>query len=140
MTKRPLYHNLMKHQAYFLRYHQGLDRLLSGYWESGRGEALLRQTQAMIAPYVKADPTAFCSYQDHQLAVDTLLEVCLLRAGSIRGQLEGEYPITLALWEEQGIMGVDAGHVDLRALGDFDDLEDAVGRQNAALAAASEAA
>ena len=50
----------------------------------------------MIAPYVQADPTAFCSYEDHLLAVDTLLEVCRLRSESTRGQLEGDYPITLA--------------------------------------------
>ena len=50
----------------------------------------------MIAPYVEVDPTAFCSYEDHLLAVDTLLEVCRLRSESIRGQLEGDYPITLA--------------------------------------------
>ena len=50
----------------------------------------------MIVPYVEVDPTAFCSYEDHLLAVDTLLEVCRLRSESIRGQLEGDYPITLA--------------------------------------------
>ena len=33
--------------------------------------------------------------------------------------------------------GVDASHVDLRALGDFEDLERAKGRQDAALAAAA---
>ena len=33
--------------------------------------------------------------------------------------------------------GVDASHVDLRALGDFEDLERAEGRQDAALAAAA---
>ena len=48
------------------------------------------------------------------------------------GQLEGDYPITLA---QQGA-GVDASHVDLRALGDFDDLEAAKERQNEAAAIA----
>ena len=71
----------------------------------------------MIAPYVQADPTAFCSYEDHLLAVDTLLEVCRLRAESIRGQLEGDYPITLAQQGAHPGAGVDASHVDLRALG-----------------------
>ena len=82
----------------------------------------------MIAPYVEADPTAFCSYEDHLLAVDTLLEVCRLRSESIRGQLNGEYPATLAQQAEHPGAGVDASHVDLRALGDFDDLEAAKGR------------
>ena len=136
MLKRPLYHNLMKNNDYFARYHAYFDQLLSEYFESGRYEAVIRQTQAMIAPYVKADPTAFCSYEGHLLAVDTLLEVCRLRSESIRGQLEGDYPITLAQQGAQPGAGVDASHVDLRALGDFDDLEAAKERQDKAAAAA----
>ena len=136
MLKRPLYHNLMKNNDYFARYHAYFDQLLSEYFESGRYEAVIRQTQAMIAPYVQADPTAFCSYEDHLLAVDTLLEVCRLRSESIRGQLEGDYPITLAQQGSQPGAGVDASHVDLRALGDFDDLEAAKERQDEAAAMA----
>ena len=132
MLERPLYHNLMKNRDYFARYHAYFGQLLSEYFESGRYEAVIRQAQVMIAPYVEVDPTAFCSYEDHLLAVDTLLEVCRLRSESIRGQLEGDYPITLA---QQGA-GVDASHVDLRALGDFDDLEAAKERQNEAAAIA----
>ena len=135
MLKRPLYHNLMKNNDYFARYHAYFDHLLTEYFESGRYEAVIRQTQAMIAPYVQADPTAFCSYEDHLLAVDTLLEVCRLRSESARGQLEGTFPSTLAQQAERPDAGVDASHVDLRALGDFEDLERAKGRQDAALAA-----
>ena len=85
---------------------------------------------------MEEDPTAFCSCEDHLLAVDTLLEVCRLRAESIRGQLEGDYPITLAQQGAQPGAGVDASHVDLRALGDFDDLEAAKERQDEAAAVA----
>ena len=134
MLERPLYHNLMKNDAYFAQYHAYFDQLLTEYFESGRYEAVIRQTQAMIAPYVQADPTAFCSYEDHLLAVDTLLEVCRLRSESVRGQLEGDYPATLAQWAERPVFGVDASHVDLRALGDFDDLEAARERQDEAAA------
>ena len=133
MLERPLYHNLMKNNDYFACYHAYFHQLLSEYFESGRYEAVIRQTQAMIAPYVEADPTAFCAYEDHLLAVDTLLEVCRLRAESIRGQLEGRYPITLSQQAEHPGAGVDAAHVDLRALGDFEDLEAAKGRQEAAM-------
>ena len=54
---------------------------------SGRCEATLRQTGQMIAPYVKEDATAFCEYEDFELATDTLFKVCQLRGESIRGQL-----------------------------------------------------
>ena len=137
MLERPLYHNLMKNDEYFARYHAYFDQFLAEYLESGRCEAVVRETQALIAPYVEEDPTAFCSYEDHLLAVDTLLEVCRLRSESVRGQLEGTFPSTLAQQAERPDAGVDASHVDLRALGDFEDLERAKGRQDAALAAAA---
>ena len=123
MRNRPLYHNLMKNDEYFARYHAYFDQFLSEYLESGRCEAVVREAQALIAPYVEADPTAFCSYEDHRLAADTLLEVCRLRSESVRGQLDGRYPSTLAQWAEHPVFGVDASHVDLRNLGDFEDLE-----------------
>ena len=135
MLKRPLYHNLMRNNDYFARYHGYWDRLLTEYFESGRYETVIRETQALIAPYVHSDPTAFCSYEDHLLAVDTLLEVCALRAESARGQLEGIYPATLAQQAEAPGAGVDASHVELRDLGDFNDLESAKERQDMALAA-----
>ena len=132
MRNRPLYHNLMKNDEYFARYHACFDQFLTEYLESGRCEAVIREAQALIAPYVEADPTAFCSYEDHRLAVDTLLEVCRLRAESVRGQLEGRYPSTLAQRAEHPNAGVEASHVDLRDLGDFEDLENAKERQEAA--------
>ena len=48
------------------------------------------------------------------------------------GQLNGTYPATLAQQAERPDSGVDASHVDLRALGDFQDLEEAKERQDAA--------
>lgn len=82
----------------------------------------------MIAPYVEQDPTAFCTYPDFLTAVETLREVCRLRAEAVRGQLEGIYPATLA--ERTSGVGVDASHLNLAALGDFDDLKNAKGRLN----------
>ena len=137
MLNRPLYHNLMQNDEYFARYHDYFDEFLSGYFESGRFEASLRQTERMIAPYVQEDPTAFCSFADHQLAVETLRQVCLLRAESARGQLEGRFPSTLRSQQEQPGAGVDASAIRLEDLGDFDDLRSAKERQDAALAAVS---
>ena len=133
MLNRPLYHNMMKHDAYFAKYHAYFDELLSGYFESGRFEITLRQTEKMISPYVQKDPTAFCSYADHQLAVDTLEQVCLLRAKSIRSQLDGEIPATIRGQRENPNAKVEASEVQLTALGDFEDLESAKEKQRAAL-------
>ena len=125
MTKRPLYHQLMQVEEYFQQYQAYFRWFLAEYVESGELSAALWQTAELIAPYVKSDPTAFCSYEDHRLAVETLEQVCLLRAESARGQLEGRYPATLAQQAQRPGEGVDASHVDLRDLGDFEDLEQA---------------
>ena len=125
MTKRPLYHKLLQVDAYYLRYQELFGWFLAEYVENGELSAALWQTAELIAPYVKSDPTAFCSYEDHRLAVETLEQVCLLRAESARGQLEGRYPATLAQQAQRPGEGVDASHVDLRDLGDFEDLEQA---------------
>lgn len=125
MTKRPLYHQLMQVEEYFQQYQAYFRWFLAEYVENGELSAALWQAAELIAPYVKSDPTAFCSYEDHRLAVETLEQVCLLRAESARGQLEGRYPATLAQQAQRPGEGVDASHVDLRHLGDFEDLEQA---------------
>ena len=139
MRQRPLYHELMKEDALFAQYHSLFSSFLVDYFDSGRFEALLQEKEALIAPYVKKDPTAFCSYADHQLAVDTLRQVCQKRKESIQGQLEGRYPSTLAQQQAQPGVGVDAAMIDLRALGDFDDLRNAKERQQAVLARITDA-
>ncbi len=138
MLNRPLYHNLMQKEEYFARYHQYFRQLMDQYFGSGRFEVTLRQTEQLIAPYVQRDPTAFCSYEDFRLAVDTLEEVCRLRAESVRGQLEGKFPATIRQQQEHPGVGVDASHLHLEDLGDFDDLENCRSKQQAALQAVME--
>ena len=133
MQSRPLYHNLMKQNGSLALYHGYFDELLSNYFENGRFAVTLRQTAQMISPYVQKDPTAFCTFADHQLAVDTLEKVCLLRAQSIRGQLSGTIPATIRGQQEQPNKKLDASDIVLEHLGDFADLEYAKPRQDAAL-------
>ena len=64
MRKRPLYHNLMKHNAYYAQYHEYFDCLIESYFKSGYFEDFVADTTAMIAPHVEKDPTAFCSFED----------------------------------------------------------------------------
>ena len=129
MQERPLYHNLMKNDEYFQKYHEYFDQFLKGYIESGYLEEKTQETGEMIAPYVRQDPTAFCTYEDFLTALDTLEEICLLRAESARGQLEGIYPSTFRQQLEHPGSGVDASHVRIQDLGDFDDLEEAAARK-----------
>ena len=126
MLNRPLYHNLMKHDEYFARYHAYFDQLIGGYFESGYFEDFIDQTLEMIRPWAEKDPTAFCSYEDFLLGVDTIKEFCLLRAESVRGQLDGEIPSTIRGQTEDSSSFVNASSVWLPDMGEIADLEDGV--------------
>lgn len=124
MQNRPLYHNVMKNREYFAKYHEYFDFLIAEYFESGHFEALVKNTLAMISPYVKKDPTAFCSYEDFQLGVQTITDFCLLRAQSVRGQLDGTIPSTIRGQSEDNSSFIDASKVWLPDMGEIADLKD----------------
>lgn len=124
MRKRPLYHNLMKNNEYFAQYHEYFDDLIESYFENGYFEAFVSDTTAMIAPYAEKDPTAFCSYEDFLLGVETITNFCLLRAESVRGQLDGTIPSTIAAQAQDKSSFVDASSVWLPDMGEIADLKD----------------
>lgn len=124
MHKRPLYHNLMKNNVYYDQYHKYFDFLIESYFESGYFESFVEKSAAMIAPYVEKDPTAFCSYKDWQLGVETIRDFCLLRAESVRGQLDGTIPSTIAAQAKHKKNFIDASSIWLPDLGEIADLKD----------------
>ena len=126
MLERPLYHNLMKNDDYFARYHAYFDQFIATYFESGYFSGFVARTRAMIAPYVERDPTAFCSYEDFLLGAETIERFCLLRAQSVRGQLEGDIPSTIRGQAEDTAARVGAGDVWLPDMGEIADLADGV--------------
>ena len=124
MQNRPLYHNLMKNDEYYAQYHTYYDKLITEYFESGYFEELMDNTKALISEFVEKDPTAFCSYEDYLLAVDTIEKFCLLRAESVRGQLEGTIPSTIRGKSEDKSNFIDASEVWLPDMGEVADLKD----------------
>ena len=123
MTNRPLYRNLMKNDEYFAKYHAYFDQFIREYFESGYFVKKTAETAKMISPYVKKDPTAFCSYEDHLTAVRTITDFCMLRAESVRGQLSGTIPSTIRGQQEDTESRVDASEVWLPDMGEIADLE-----------------
>ena len=133
LVDRPMYHNLMLDEERFERYRSYLDELAGDYVESGRLEQTVRRISDLIAPYVAQDPTAFCSYEDHRVAVETFLEFCLLRGESVRGQLDGSIPSSWAEQERAAAQGddpyVDCSHIRLEDMGEIADLVPRESRQ-----------
>lgn len=124
MFDRPLYHNVMKKSEYFSQYNKNFDYFITEYFESGYFSTKVTQVTAMIAPYVEKDPTAFCSFEDFKIGVQTFTDFCLLRADSVRGQLDGTIPATISEQSKYPHIRVDGSDVWLPDLGEVADLKD----------------
>ena len=122
MQNRPLYHNLMKQDEYFSQYHGYFDFFIREYFESGYFEEKTAGTIRMIAPYVKNDATAFCSYADFLTGAKTFTKFCLLRSESVRCQLDGTIPSTIAGQKADIDSRIDASGIWLPDMGEIEDL------------------
>lgn len=107
---------LMEVEEYKEAYYACLDKLISGYFESGVFEERMAMLDELIDEYVKEDPTAFYTYDEYTEAKNMLLKFCNLRAESIHGQLEGSIPDSADERTEQTAL-VDASEIDLSVMG-----------------------
>lgn len=122
MLKRPLFHQLMLREAYYEEYHRQFERFLGTYFENGFFERKVDEITELISPYVKKDPTAFCSFEDYQKGVECIRNFCLLRAQSVQGQLKGEIPSTIRGQSMDQSAFVDASSVWIPDMGEIADL------------------
>lgn len=70
-------------------YHAIFAEFIDHYFGSNYFETMIDSVTEMIAPCVEKDPTKFCTYEEFEQGVSTLKEFCILRAESIRKQLDG---------------------------------------------------
>ena len=94
LSDRPLIGVLLEEEEYMELYHSYLQEIVDGYFKSGHYDESITQLDALIGEYVKNDPTAFYTYEEHQKAVKALRLFGELRAESIEGQLNGTVPST----------------------------------------------
>lgn len=123
MLRRPMFHNLMKKGEHFKQYHNYFDEFINSYFESGYFSKKVQSTVEMIAPYVQKDPTKFCSYEDFLQATDTFEKLCLIRAESVRGQLDGSLPSTFKERADYQGSYVDASSIWIPDLGELEDMK-----------------
>ena len=115
IEERPMLSWIFADEVYTGQYHQYFSELVGGYFESGRFAEELEAVKAMISPYVEEDPTKFCTYDEFLTGIDTLKEFCLLRAESIRGQLDGA--IGTEAGEQDTATFVAAGDIEVSDMG-----------------------
>jgi hypothetical protein len=94
MADRPLFDKLFANQEYLKKYHQYMQELIDSYFADGKFKAKVEDINTLIADYVKNDATAFCTYEEYEKAVKSLITLGELRAESVQGQLAGTIPST----------------------------------------------
>lgn len=117
LEQRPMVNWIFSQEESLEEYHRVLKEWIESYFESGYFETMLRRVIAAISPYVKQDPTAFCTYEEFEKGSEALLEFCLKRAESVLGQLEGEIPSTEEGQKEDSSSFVDAGDLVVSDMG-----------------------
>lgn len=117
LANRPMIAKVLEVEEYKEKYHAYLDELITNYFESGVYEEKIKEIGSLIDEYVKNDTTAFYTYEEYQTAKETLLQFGLLRAKSIRGQLEGTIPSTSSEQQNNQDVLVDASSINIRDMG-----------------------
>lgn len=110
---RPMVDWIFRNEEYTELYHQYFAEFL----DSVDVAAMIDETYALIAPYVEKDPTAFCSYEEFEAGVKTLLGFCEKRTESVRGQLDGTIPSTDAGQQADSSALIDASALTLSDMG-----------------------
>ena len=112
---RPMIAWIFANEEYTEMYHKCLSEFISGYFESGYFENMIDSVISMISPYVEKDPTKFCTYEEFEKGASTLKEFCLLRAESVRGQLNGTIGSTSD--SQDSTTFIDAGDLKISDMG-----------------------
>nr|WP_304577536.1 CotH kinase family protein [uncultured Acetatifactor sp.] len=111
---------LLEDETYLAKYHEYLRKLTEEYVFGGRFEEVYGRIRSQIDGLVETDPTAFYPYAEYDAAAGMLYRTVLLRAESIRGQLDGSIPATDQGQREDASGLIDASSIDIEAMGVFD--------------------
>ncbi len=111
---------LLEDERYLSRYHEYLRQLSQEYVLSGRFEVVYQKIRNQIDTLVKTDPTALYSYEAYEAGAEMLYQTVLLRAESVRGQIDGTIPATDEGQRADASNLVDASNIDISVLGAMD--------------------
>lgn len=89
VEERPLVAKLLSNETYKAQYHEMIQSMIDNYLNDETFQARVKQLQELIADDVKADPTAFYTYEQFEQGVQSLLTFTSDRVTSVQGQLDG---------------------------------------------------
>ena len=109
-------------EEYLAKYHEYYGKLVDEYLYGGKFEETYTGIRSQIDDLVKTDPTAMYGYDSYLKGTETLYELIMLRAKSVKGQLDGTVPSTSDGQKADSSALVDASHIntsDLGSMGGF---------------------
>ncbi len=108
---------LLEDEEYLARYHEYLEQLVEAYVFGGKFDEFYNRVRSQIDTLVETDPTAFYSLEEYLTGVEMLYDTVMLRAESIRGQLDGSIPSTDEGQQADPSGLIDASSIDIDAMG-----------------------
>lgn len=117
---RPLISWIFSNEEALDAYHAAYSRFLAENLENGWLETEIARVQALIAPYLQTDASAFYTMPEFEQAVTTLQAFCRKRQESVRGQLDGAIPSTTQGQRENSAALVDGSDLSTADMGSMD--------------------
>lgn len=111
---------LLENEVYLSRYHEYLGRLAQGYVLDGRFQVVYQSIRSRIDRLVQTDLTALYSYGEYEAGAEMLYQTVMLRAESVRGQIDGTIPSTDEGQRADAVNLVDASEIDISVMGEMD--------------------
>lgn len=111
---------LLENETYLSRYHEYLRELSQEYVLNGRFEEVYRGIRSRIDTLVETDPTALYSYEEYEAGAEMLYQTVMLRAESVKGQIDGAIPATDEEQRADTTELVDASEIDISVMGVMD--------------------
>ncbi len=117
VESRPLLAWIFENEEYTQMYHEIFAEMMETLFVSGEMYDLLDDIEELITPYVEADDTKFCTFEEYQEGVVALDEFLAYRVESIQGQLNGTIPSTAEGQELYPETLISTGSLDMTKTG-----------------------
>lgn len=111
---------LLENETYLSRYHEYMRQLAQEYVLDGRFQEVYQRIRSQIDMLVETDPTALYSYDEYEVGAEMLYQTVVLRAESVRGQIDGTIPATDEEQRADAANLVDASEIDISVMGAMD--------------------
>ncbi len=108
---------LLENEDYHARYFACLQKLVDEYFGGGKFDEAYNRIRGQIDQLVATDPTAFYPNSQYLEAADMLYRCVLIRAESIKGQLNGSIPATTSGQARDPKSRIDAPDIDFTVMG-----------------------